>query len=190
MTYRLAPESPYPAGAADVGAAVGWAIARAAAYGGDPRRIVVLGQSAGATHAATYAARPELDAVPGGGVRGVALLSGIYDFTLGELSAGARAYIGTQARAAERASALPALVAAGIPLLFGISEYDPAAFQQQAKTLADALFARDGRIGNLVFLPRHNHISQIAHLNAAGSGDRLLSDRLAEFIGITTGPSS
>jgi len=66
--------------------------------------------------------------------------------------------------------------------MFGVSELDPPMFHQQAKALADAIFAQTKRFPNVLFLPRHNHISQIAHLNAAGTGDRLLSDRLAEFI--------
>jgi triacylglycerol lipase len=188
ITYRLAPEHRYPAGAADVGAAVRWAIESVAARGGDPARIVLLGQSAGATHAATYGARPAFHAAPGSGVRGLVLLSGVYDFTLGDVLPNALAYVGEAAHEATQASALPALAGAGIPLLFGVSEYDPPIFQAQAQALGAALFASDGHVGNLLYLPRHNHISQIAHLNASGTDDRLLSDRLVEFIHVTAGP--
>src|SRR5690349_8115388 len=55
MTYRLAPAAPYPAGAEDVGAVVRWLKQNAAAQGGDPARIFLIGHSAGATHVATYA---------------------------------------------------------------------------------------------------------------------------------------
>ena len=40
MTYRLAPEALWPAGAQDVAAAVAWARANAVGYNGDPQRIV------------------------------------------------------------------------------------------------------------------------------------------------------
>jgi acetyl esterase/lipase len=189
MTYRLAPEDPYPAGAADVGGAVKWATANIAAFGGDHERIVLFGQSAGSTHVATYGARPELHARSGGGVRAIAMLSGVYDFTLHahlEVAANARAYLGGAPNAAAAASALPAIATAGIPLMFGISEFDPPGFHEQAKALADAIFAHTKRFPNVLFLPRHNHISQIAHLNAAGTEDRLLADRLAEFINVNT----
>jgi hypothetical protein len=42
------------------------------------------------------------------------------------------------------------------------------------------------RFPNVLFLPRHNHISQIAHLNAVGTDDGLLAGRLAEFIAVHT----
>ncbi|HEY5339876.1 MAG TPA: alpha/beta hydrolase [Candidatus Aquilonibacter sp.] len=188
MTYRLAPENVYPAGAADVGGAVKWATENIASFGGDPERIVLFGQSAGSTHVATYGARPELHARSGGGVRAIAMLSGVYDFTLHahlEVARNARAYLGGAPNAAAAGSALPAIATAGIPLLFGISEFDPPMFHEQAKALTDAIFAHTNRFPNVLFLPRHNHISQIAHLNA-GTDDRLLADRLTEFINVNT----
>jgi acetyl esterase/lipase len=186
MTYRLAPENKYPAAAADIGGAVKWVIEHIAAYGGDPDNIVLLGQSAGSTHVATYAARPELHARAGGGVRAIAMLSGVYDFALMELADNARAYLGDAPDAAAKGSALPNLATAGIPLMFGISEFDPPMFHQQAHALANAIFAQTKRFPNVLFLPRHNHISQIAHLNATGTDDRLFADRLAEFINVHT----
>jgi acetyl esterase/lipase len=186
MTYRLAPDNQYPAAAADVGGAVKWAIDNVARFGGDPDNIVLLGQSAGSTHVATYAARPELHAGSGGGVRAIAMLSGVYDFTLVELAGNLKMYLGDAPDARERGSALPALATAGIPLMFGVSELDPPMFHEQAMALANAIYAQTKRAPNLLYLPRHNHISQIAHLNAADTGDRLLSDRLAEFIDVHT----
>lgn len=46
--YRLAPEHPYPAALQDVAAAYQWVLDHAAAYGGDPSRVVLAGESAGA----------------------------------------------------------------------------------------------------------------------------------------------
>jgi acetyl esterase/lipase len=182
ITYPLAPEAMYPAGAASVGTAVKWVGDHIGKYGGDPYNVVLLGQSAGATHVATYAARPELHARPGGGVRAIALLSGVYDFTLAPLAPNAIAYLGSAPNAAVTGSALPALAQTTIPLMFGISENDPPQFHRNALALTDALFAQTGRFPNVLFLPRHNHITQVAHLNAADTGETLLAGRLAEFI--------
>ena len=48
IEYRLAPEHPYPAARDDALAAWHWAVAEAAGFGGDPRRVLLGGDSAGA----------------------------------------------------------------------------------------------------------------------------------------------
>lgn len=48
IDYRLAPRNPYPAAPEDAAAAFAWTVENAERYGGDPARIFLAGESAGA----------------------------------------------------------------------------------------------------------------------------------------------
>lgn len=81
--YRLAPEVAFPTFLQDNAAAVAWAIGHAAAYGGDPSRVFVLGHSAGAYNAAMLALDGrylERAGVSRARLSGVIGLAGPYDF--------------------------------------------------------------------------------------------------------------
>lgn len=48
VNYRLSPQHPFPAALSDVSAALAFAVKHAARYGGDPKNLVIAGESAGA----------------------------------------------------------------------------------------------------------------------------------------------
>lgn len=81
--YRKSPEHPFPAFMHDAAAAVAWAKAHAANYGGDPARVFVMGHSAGAHIAvllATDARYLQDVGMKPRDLAGVIGLAGPYDF--------------------------------------------------------------------------------------------------------------
>ena len=107
------------------------------------------------------------------------LLSGVYDFNASERPPNENAYVG---HLPAMPDATAGVARAGIPLLLGISEYDPPMFHRQAHAMIDAWFAAHRALPYTIFFPEHNHISQIAHLNARGVGDTQLADALEAFV--------
>ncbi len=82
-TYREYPAVTFPAFVRDGAMATRWAHDHAAAFGGDPGRLFLMGHSAGAHIAAMLTLDPEYLAavgLPRSAVRGTAGLSGPYDF--------------------------------------------------------------------------------------------------------------
>lgn len=176
ISYPLAPQNPYPAGAKDLGLAVAWLKAHAKDYGVDPARIYVMGHSAGAVHVATYLSHRDLQ--PGGvpGVAGGILVSGFYD--LPSFADSQNSYFGEDASLLAERSSQPGLVAGSVPLLVAYAELDLPGFEQQARGL-EAKLTEAGRKDRLVVLADHNHISEIAAVNTS---DKSLSGPVLAFI--------
>jgi len=179
MTYRLAPANRFPSGVEDMRAAVSWLRENAAAYGGDPAKIVLCGQSAGAAHVAGYVAHRAFHAVPGGGIAGAIMLSGIYDTTTCEPNSFAEAYYGEDRAGWGPASALAGLLNTEIPLLFSVAEFDPADFQRQAAQLAGEWGRTKGEYPPMQRLAGHNHLSPALSI---GSPERESGAMIAGFV--------
>jgi triacylglycerol lipase len=163
MTYRLAPAHRWPAGREDVAAAVRWLRASIAPHGGDPRRIFLMGQSAGAVHVAGYVADSRVHGADGG-IAGALLISGIYDLAQAEQSPLHVAYYGEDHASWPERSTLAGLAKSELPLLFSVCELDPAGFQKQAALVVAACAQRQGRFPRMHWLADHNHLSPVLAL--------------------------
>lgn len=179
MTYRLAPAHPWPAGSEDVASAIAWLHANIAAHGGDPRRIVLMGQSAGAVHAAGYVAHARFHAANGPGLAGAILVSGIYDVAAASVNQFHLAYYGEDRAAWPACSTLEGLVGTDLPLMLSVSEFDGADFQRQAAAFVSAYAAAHGRFAPLHWLPGHNHLSPVL---AIGSPGETLGPLIRSFV--------
>jgi triacylglycerol lipase len=177
MTYRLAPQHKWPAGASDVGLAVKWVREVIGRYGGDPRHVYLMGHSAGAVHVASYLAFPEHQRVGGTGVAGAILVSGLYAFEGVKPDSRELAYFGDKAGTAE-VSSLPGLLATPTPLLVAYAALDPQNFIEQAQLLKELRCVR-GKCPRFVQLKDHSHMSEVYAINTA---DRSLAGPIVEFV--------
>ncbi|HTY94950.1 MAG TPA: alpha/beta hydrolase [Steroidobacteraceae bacterium] len=181
MTYRLAPQHPWPAGAMDVGAAVAWVRTHVARYGGDPGRIILMGTSAGAAHAAAYAVNARFHAGADAGLAGLVLLSGLYDMVSAPNSDLKIAYFGHEEANYVAGSTLQGLTRTRIPLLLVLTEMDPPQFQRQTLALLDQFLVQHDRLPFFVHLTGHNHLSSAMHIN---TGDTYLGERILDFVAL------
>lgn len=181
--YRLAPAAVWPAGAQDVASVVAWARANAGSHGGDPGRIAIYGQSAGATHTASYLFDPQFHPQGGSaGVKAAVMMSGPYKVA-GELRAGMLAYFGGDpATYAARSPLVQAAkpTADRFPVLLSIAEYDPGYLQFPTYEFAAALTQRDGRSPQFAYFSGHNHVSTVMSF---GTPQDDVGEAILRFIG-------
>lgn len=174
-TYRLAPAHRFPSGVEDLTLLMDWLRSELAAHGGDPARIVLAGQSAGASHVANYLAHAREHAA---GIAGASMMSGVYDTVTAEDNVFNRAYYGEDRNGWGAASPLAGLIASQIPIQFSLAEFDPPAFHAQAALLVQRWFAAKRGYPELHWLAGHNHLSPA---QCIGSAHRETEAMLANF---------
>ncbi len=163
MTYRLAPDNQFPSGPDDMQAAVEWLRANVAEYGGDPDKIVLCGQSAGATHVAGYIAHRRDHAAC---LAGAIFMSGIYDTTTCEPNHFAESYYGKDRNGWGPASCMAGLLASDVPMQFSAAEFDPDDFHRQAAQLVEQWTQTKGRLPEMQYLSGHNHLSPASSIGS------------------------
>jgi triacylglycerol lipase len=178
MTYRLAPKAKWPSAQEDIGSAIAWIRTNAAAHGGDPNRIYLMGHSAGASHVANYMSHSQFHGAAGSGVAGAIIVSAFYDFeTLNATGTFFQYHDNDRAQYLQR-SPLPGLIASRVPMLFAVAQHDTPDFLQQAEVLRKS-FCNAGRCQRIIMLTGHSHMSEVYSINTADTG---LSSEILGFI--------
>lgn len=187
ITYPLAPDHKWPAGAEAVARALNWVSNNIADYNGNPDDIVLIGHSAGAAHVADFVFRPDIlpDGMPTiDAIDGAILASPpvqVDPENPGKLNA---AYYGTDAEAIRDKVLFGNIARTTIPVLITTAELDPVFIHRSAAELLHRLTNDHGAIPRLRQIPGHGHIS---YISAIGTGDRLFLEEALDFIAVTTG---
>jgi triacylglycerol lipase len=177
MNYRLAPDHVWPAGAEDVGYAVAWAREHAPAYGGDPDRIAIFGQSSGASHVLTWLFDPVLKGEKP--VSAVVLASGTYRVGGDKIRPNVMAYFGADPAQYEARSPINHVHRTDAALLLTVSEFDPPFLASPTFELAAKLTDANGQPPQLLWLAGHNHVSNVLSI---GTEDNGAANLLADFL--------
>lgn len=167
IEYRLAPESQWPGGAADLALAIAWVRANAGRHGGDADSIFAIGHSAGGTHVGTYAYDPAAGYL-GRYLKGIVLLSSRSSIDVlpeNPAADGVRAYIGDDSTMYETRSPLMYAAASALPVMIAIAEFENPLLDLYGLELAHRLAVARRRAPRFIRLTGHNHISIVAHFN-------------------------
>jgi len=180
--YRLAPEIQYPEGSCDVGAAVDWIRNQARDFSIAPARIFLMGHSAGAAHAASYAYERRLHPAGGAGLAGLIVVSGrVRADNLRENPNAARveAYYGNDSSVYDRCSPVSHVDAESLPTLVAWSEFENPLLDVYCAELVHRLSVAKRRSPRVIWLKGHNHTSIVAHI---GLDEDTLGAALRSFI--------
>lgn len=181
--YRLAPNDAWPAGAVDVQAVLQWVRQNSEPLGSTGAPLLLWGQSAGASHVATWLFDDAARGVEAALVDAVMLMSGFYSAEA-PLPPGPRAYFGENSALYERRSPLTHVRATGLPLWLAVAELDPGAIAHHTYALAQALTVAQGRSPDFHFFRGHNHVSTVQSL---GSPQQDVGTEILRFVGKVIG---
>ena len=180
--YRLVPEVRYPAFVQDGALAVRWARDHAAEYGGDPRRIVLAGHSAGAYNAAMLALDGEFLKAAGvepSTVKAVAGLSGPYYFLPLQASSTTEAF----GHYPDLPATQPAkyVTAASPPMFFGHGDKDTLVNPNNSVGLSRKL-ERAGVATEVKLYTGLSHVDPMLALSRAFRGKAPVLDDVTAFL--------
>jgi acetyl esterase/lipase len=169
--YRLAPQACFPEATRDIATVVKTVRDGAAGIGVDLRRIFLMGHSAGAAHAASYAYDRRLQPDEGSGLAGLIVVSGRVRVENRADNPNAKRvetyYRTTSPEELDRLSPVSHVGPDSIPTLVAWGEYENPLIDVHCAELVHRLSQAKGRCPPVIWLRGHNHTSTIAHINTA-----------------------
>jgi triacylglycerol lipase len=187
MQRRSPPGGPWDSGAHDIAEVIQWVHANIDRYGGDPRRIVIWGQSAGSNNLSNYLTHKEYWGPNGVGVKAALLMSGGYNLapmeTKSRNSAPRGPGDGGAAAVANPAppppaldpavrlqrSTLPGFKTLKIKMFVTAAELDPEQTVEATEMLRDVL-CKAGNCPTYLLSKKQSHISEVQSINSEDKG--------------------
>lgn len=188
INYRLALAADWPDAIQDVARATEFMRDAARGYGGDARRIVLLGHSAGATDVAGYVLDRRFQPASGPGIAAAILVSGRYTLVPDRRDPNEErweTYFGTDPKLwHDRAPIDHVARSPRVPLMLVIAQSDNPGLDVGGLALRDALCRHAGRCPAFLRVAGTTHSSEMARAAVAGSP---FSVEMLRFIGMVGG---
>jgi acetyl esterase/lipase len=169
--YRLGNHTAYPGATEDVAAVVAWAHAHADELGVDRSRIFLMGHSAGAAHAGSYAYDKRRHPAAGPGLAGLIVVSGrVRAENRPENPNGHKVvtYYGTSdPKMLDDLSPISHVGPDSVPTFVAWGEFENPLIDMHCAELVFRLAQAKLRSPPVVWLRGHNHTSMIGHINTA-----------------------
>ena len=180
IEYRLAPESSYPGGADDVALAMAWLHVNAAAHGGNPARLFLIGHSAGGTHVASYVFDPALAYFGKYAACAVLISARLRADVLPENpnAEGVRAYFGNDATLYDQRSPVSHAACSKLPVFIVTAEFENPLLDVYGLEMAYRLSLARRQAPRYRQMREHNHMSMVAHFNG---GEDALGREIIDF---------
>ena len=178
VEYRLAPESPYPGGAQDIALACKWIATSIAQFGGDAKRLCLIGHSAGGTHVGTLISEPAFSQDHGASC--AVLVSARLRADTVKINPnahGVEAYFGQERSLYNARSPVTHAASVSIPVLIANAEFENPLLDLYGLEFALALGRARGVAPLHLTLQDHNHVSIMAHFNTEETflGEQIIS---------------
>lgn len=180
--YRLAPDAVYPEATRDIAKIVQWMRDNTDELGVDPKRIFLMGHSAGGAHVGSYAYNTSLQPAAGHGLAGLIVVSGRMRADNRSDNPNAKrveAYYGADASRYDEVTPITHVNADSVPTFIAMAEFENPLIDVYCLELAYKLAAAKGFAPPTLWLKEHNHTSIIAHMNTS---EEVLGQAILRFI--------
>ncbi|HEX9470973.1 MAG TPA: alpha/beta hydrolase [Bradyrhizobium sp.] len=183
ISYRLANDAVYPAATNDIATAVAWAHAHAVEFGWDPVRIFLMGHSAGAAHAGSYAYDPRFRPAEGTKLAGMIVVSGrvrVDNLPENPNAQKVEIYYGPDASKFDDYSPIAHIDRDSIPTFVAWAEFENPLIDVYCAELVYRLAHAKRKAPPSMWLAKHNHTSSIGQI---GTSDDALGQAIVDFVG-------
>ena len=168
LEYRHATEAQFPEGSKDIESGVAWVVEHAKELNINPKKIFLVGHSAGGTHVASYVMDPNVRPRNGHFIAGLILISARLRADVrsdNPNAGGVRTYYGEDKTLYELRSPLTYADHLDIPILIAISEFENPGLDVYGSELFYQISSKNWQSPEFIKIPKHNHTSIVAHLD-------------------------